>query len=466
MSEQVNFLNMFAQYHPSDALTGVFDQTAVVAADIDPVLRKISVEIYSDSYIAQRILNQVSQEICKIYGLHNMSLTAKHPASQLSAVEPEELLSLFVDVNSMTRGSLAGANWHWEEQTLYIGLISNGKALLEECVPQVRNALNSRFSANVNIEIQAGEALEGQALFAAMEKMRSTMIEELPKVAAPVKKEQPVAGNDAIFGKSFKSATVPMDQLSLDMGFVTVEGRVFNIENKELTKRNAWVINIDITDNTSSVRISRFLENREAKPILEGINNGDVIKVQGKLLIDNYTNEMVLKPSNIISGVMPRREDREDGMKRVELHLHTTMSNMDALTDTKAAIKQAAAWGHRAIAITDHGCVQSFTDALHTIEGKSAPKVAGTGEDIKILYGCEGYYINDVDDRIVVHGLQDMAFNETFVAFDLETTGLSSQKDQIIEIGAVKICNGKEVDRYQTFVNPGRALEQRIVELT
>ena len=163
---------------------------------------------------------------------------------------------------------------------------------------------------------------------------------------------------------------------------------------------------------------------------------------------------------------MPKRQDTAPGRKRVELHLHTIMSNMDALTDTAAAVKQAAAWGHKAIAITDHGCCQSFTDALHCVEGKKPPKVAGTDETIKILYGCEGYFVNDVDDRIVVHGEQDMTFDQEFVAFDLETTGLSSKTDRIIEIGAVILKNGQEIDRFQTFVDPERKLEKKIVDLT
>ena len=165
----------------------------------------------------------------------------------------------------------------------------------------------------------------------------------------------------------------------------------------------------------------------------------------------------------MMPGSMPKRQDTAPGMKRVELHLHTTMSNMDALTDTAAAVKQAAAWGHRAIAITDHGVAQSFPDAM---KAASKAKVAGTNENIKILYGCEGYYVNDVDDRIVVHGDQDMTFDQEFVAFDLETTGLSSRTDRIIEIGAVVFKDGKEIDRFQTFVDPEQKLEKKIVDLT
>ena len=467
MGEQIRFLNMFSEYQPSEPLCSALSQAVIAAADIDPISRHITAAIHAERYIPKRLLDQVSEEICSVYGLQSMDITAVHPADQVQSVEPEELMAMFVEVNSMTRGSLAGAQWRWEGQKLIIDLKTNGKALLEECVPVVRGALRERFSVDVTIEIHAGENLEGQALFEAMEKIRGSMIGEMPQTVSAPKKEQPAQDTGAVFGKPFKGSPVSMHQLTLDMGFVVVEGKVFNIEHRELTKRNAWVINFDMTDNTSSVRISRFLENKDAKPILDGVKVGSVIKVQGKLMIDNFTNEMVLKPNSIMPGAMPKRVDIAEGMKRVELHLHTVMSNMDALTDTKAAIKQAAAWGHRAIAITDHGCVQSFTDALHTVEdGKGAPKVAGTDETIKILYGCEGYYVNDVDDRIVVHGSQDMTFDHEFVAFDLETTGLSSKNDRIIEIGAVRMRNGKEVDRFQTFVNPERVLERKIVELT
>ena len=467
MSEQINFLNMFSQYQPPEPLKSVLSQAAIVAADIDPETRLVSVAVHAERYIPKRYLDQASEEICALYGLRSLDITATHPADQLQCIEPEELMAMFVSQNSMNRGSLAGAGWSWEEQTLTIELKANGKAALEECVPAVRNALRERFSVETAIRIHAGENLEGQALFDAMEKIRGSLIVEMPRTAAEAKKEQAPQDNGVIYGKAFKGVPVPMQKLSLDMGFVIVEGRVFNVEHKELTKRNAWVINFDMTDNTSSVRISRFLENKDAKPILEGLKVGGVVKVQGKLMIDNFTNEMVLRPNSIMPGTMPKRVDTAEGMKRVELHLHTVMSNMDALTNTKAAIKQAAAWGHRAIAITDHGCVQSFTDALHTVEDwKGAPKVAGTDEVIKILYGCEGYYVNDVDDRIVVHGSRDMTFDEEFVAFDLETTGLSSKNDRIIEIGAVRMRGGKEIDRFQTFVDPERVLERKIVELT
>lgn len=372
---------------------------------------------------------------------------------------------LFVSRNSMARGSLAGAKWEWNEQNLTVKLAANGKETLLEHIPSVEKVLRERFAAPVHITVEAGNALEGKALFAATESMRESEIQKLPAVSAaqPKKEDKSTAPSETFYGKPFKGTPVPMKELSLDMGTVIVEGKVFAVDHKELKKRNAYVVKFDMTDNTNSVRVSRFMEAGEAKPILENVQVGSVLRVQGKLIEDRFENEMVLKPYAMQPGSMPKRQDTAPGEKRVELHLHTTMSNMDALTDTAAAVKQAAAWGHKAIAITDHGVAQSFPDAM---KAASKAKVAGTDQNIKILYGCEGYYVNDVDDRIVVHGEQDITFDQEFVAFDLETTGLSSRSDRIIEIGAVVLKNGEEVDRFQTFVDPERPLERKIVELT
>ena len=467
MIERVLFLNMFPDYEPPEALLSAFSQAVIVAADIDPQSRTVAVRLHSPAYIALRSVEAYTRGAEHRYGLRKLSVTCEYPADQLACMPPEDLMALFVAEDSMTRGALAGARWEWEEACLHIYLKANGVEQLQQCLPSVCRRLRESFGCEVQVQIHAGEKLEGRELFDAMEKMRSGMIAELPQAVILEKKPAASAqAGDAIYGKSFKNKATPMNELSLDMGTVTVEGKVFNIEHKELTKRNAWVINFDITDNTSSIRVSRFLESKEAAPILQGIKPNKVVRVQGKLLVDNFTNETVLKPFAIMPGSMPKRLDTAEGEKRVELHLHTAMSNMDALTNTRAAIEQAAAWGHKAIAITDHGCVQSFTDALHVVDGKGAPKVAGTEQKIKILYGCEGYYVNDVDDRIVVKGTADMVFSDEFVAFDLETTGLSARNDRIIEIGAVLMRNGKEADRFQTFVDPKRKLDKKIVDLT
>ena len=469
MENTTLFLNMFPDFAPPEALLPVLSQAAIVAGEIDPVKRGVSLVLHTENYIPQWELDGVAQAVAGLYGLESLHLQAVHPASQLTKIHPRELMELFVREDSLSRAALAGAGWRWEGNTLHIQLRANGKKALEACVPGVCRSLGERFAAQPQVEIHCGENLEGAQLYAAMEQMRQNMMESIPQPGGgktpekPQSQPQQTQQSQTIYGKPFQGKPIPMSEVDLNQGFVIVEGKVFHVEHKELKKNNAWVINFDMTDYTGSVRVNRYMDNNEAKPILEAIREGSVIQVKGKPTENRYDNEMVLKPFGIMPGSMPKRQDTATEGKRVELHLHTTMSNMDALTNTAEAVKQAAAWGHRAIAITDHGCVQSFPDAM---KAASKAKVAGTEENIKILYGCEGYYVNDVDDRVVVHGSGDMEFDGEYVAFDLETTGLSSQKDEIIEIGAVRMQGGKELDRFQTFVNPGRRLEQKIVELT
>ena len=468
MEEKTYFLNMFSDYEPPESLKEAISQAAIVAADLDPVARKISMKISCGKYIPRRHMDKITDDICRIYDLRTLNLSVTYPKSELQNIAVEDIVALFVSENSMTRGSLAGAHLSWEDAVLTIKLMANGKTELEKSVAYVQNYLSAQFDTDVTVLIQAGNALEGEELFEAMERMRGDLIAELPS-QTQIKKTEPSVTQQggALYGKPIKGTNTPMGQLDLDMGAVIVEGKVFAVDHKELKKRNAWVINFDMTDHTGSVRINRFMEASEAKPFLEHVKVGSVLRIQGRLMINQFDNEMILKPNSMMPGSLPKREDKADGMKRVELHLHTSMSSMDALTNTGDAVKQAARWGHRAVAITDHGCCQSFTDALHAVETRGgALKIAGTDEPFKVLYGCEGYFVNDVDDRIVVHGLQDMAFSDEYVAFDLETTGLSSRTDTIIEIGAVIMKEGREVDRFQTFVAPGRKLDPKIIELT
>ena len=465
MSETVYLLNMFPDYEPPEEIRKALSQAALVAVDIRAENRSVEVAAHTDTYVPRRLTRQAEKDILSLYGLRNLEITLTHPATELSKIEPEELRDLFVDLDPMTRASLAGAKWAWDGGHLTVCLVANGKAGVEAQIPAVVKTLQERFAAEVTISVEANHDLTGAELSRVMEKLREEALSAAPAASAKQaqKEERKPQDSDTFYGKPFRGTAVPMKDLNLDMGTIIVEGKVFAIEHKELTKRNAWVVKFDMTDNTNSIRVTRFLEAKEAKPILDNVQLGSVLRVQGKLIEDRFENDMVLKPYAMMPGVLPKRKDTSPNGKRVELHLHTTMSNMDALTDTAAAVKQAAAWGHKAIAITDHGVVQSFPDAM---KAAAKAKVAGTDENIKILYGVEGYYVNDVDDRIVVHGEQDIGFGDEYVAFDLETTGLSSANDRIIEIGAVVMKNGEELDRFQTFVDPQRPLEKKIVELT
>ncbi len=465
MSNCTYFPNMFPDYELPEALKSALSQAAIVAADMDVQARWVSVRLYSEVYISDRQMEKVKRDIQALYGLSNLEIITTFPQDKLHTIPHEDLMEMFISQDSMALGSLAGARWIWDENHLTVQLMANGKKELEKCAVAVQNKLREQFSCPVEITIEAGKALEGQALYDAMNQMRGDILSQMPAVAAAdVKKEAPsFASGDALFGRPIRGGVTPMKELSLDMGTVIVEGKVFAVDHKELKKRNAWIISFDLTDYTGSVRVKQFFENNKAKAFLEHAQEGKILRLQGKLVVDKYDGETVLQPYSMMLGSMPARKDTATNGKRVELHLHTNMSIMDALTDTAAAVKQAAAWGHRAIAITDHGCAHSFPAAM---SAAAKSKVAGTDENIKVLYGCEGYFVNDVDDRNIVRGDQNADFSQEFVAFDLETTGLSPENDRMIEIGAVIMQNGKEIRRYQTFVDPKRKLEQKIVDLT
>ena len=470
---QVHFLDLFLGYEPPEAIRAEVEALAVEHAGIDREARTISLRLSSGVYITEALLGQMASELEARYGLRRLELSVQYPPEALASFDYRDLYRVFVKAYSPSAAILAGAGYALEGDTLTIHLRANGKNELLPHVPMAERFLFERFGVHKTISVEAHSNLEGKALFEETERIRREAIKSMPAVAdaaSPAQKsggsrpqqQAPQQTGDLFYGKPFHGEKVPIRDLNLDMFRVVVEGKVFAVQHRELKKRNAWVICFDVTDYTGSVRVNQFMEADKAKPILENVQVGMWVRIQGKMTFDRYDNEMVMQPNSIQKLKAPKREDTAPE-KRVELHLHTTMSSMDALTDTAAAVKQAAAWGHKAIAITDHGCAQSFPDAMKAA-GKA--KVAGTDENIKILYGCEGYYVNDVDDRIVVHGDLDADFDAEYVAFDLETTGLSAQHDVIIEIGAVVMKRGEVLDTFQTFVAPGRKLTPKIIDLT
>ena len=467
MSKTVYFLQMFSEYQPEEAKLNQWRAVELRGAELDAAERRISLRLYSPDYLSREEISRTFAVLRELYGLQKLEADWTFAPEALTQVEPRDLIDVLCGVYAPARAILAGSKWSVTPEQITVSLVANGKSQLEPHLPRVREKLRSWFGLSPEVAVEANAAMEGAALFEETERIRLEAVKHMPVSSAPAAAQKPAEQQapvvtDLIYGRPFSGQSTPMADLSDDMFKVIVEGEVIAVNHRELKKRNAWVISFDITDLTNSVRVSQFMEADKAKPILERIaKTGVWLRVQGKMVLDRYENEMVLQPMGIMVGSKPVRKDQAPE-KRVELHLHTNMSSMDALTDTGSVIAQAAAWGHRAIAITDHGIAQAFPLALKA----SKNKVAGTDQPIKIIYGCEAYYVNDVDDRIVVHGDQDVPLTGEYVAFDLETTGLSPQTDVIIEIGAAIYCNGEIRERFQSFVNPHRRLSQKIIDLT
>ena len=266
----------------------------------------------------------------------------------------------------------------------------------------------------------------------------------------------PVKAGTVIMGRHISSAATPMEKVALELGKVTVAGEVCAISSREIEKRNAWVLDFDVTDHTGTLQVSKFMDGENAAKIVKRIEMGMWLTVSGKLGINRYSGDLTLEPSNIeIADKEIRRDTAEE--KRVELHLHTKMSTLDAVTDITEAIARAAEWGHPAIAVTDHGVVHAFPEAAEAasaLDGK-----------VKVIYGIEGYYINDVDYTMAVYGGEGTP-NDEFVVFDIETTGLSAVENVIFEIGAVMVKNGQKIAGFHTYADPGMPLSYEISNLT
>ena len=470
---EVYFPALFPGFALPEDLAEALERLAVVHAELDRETRTIRLDAQAEHYLAEKQLQSLCQAVEKQYGLKKLELFVRYPASELPNMDFRDLAQVFIRAFSPSAAILAGAGYEVTDEAVIIRLKANGKDNILQNAKKAEQFLRDRFGVSKKIEVEAHSNLEGRALFEETARIRAEALKNAPAITASAPQSgakssgagsaAPAEPTGALFyGRPFAGKPVRMEELNLDMFRVIVEGKVFAVQHRELKKRGAWVVCFDMTDYTSSVRVNQFMEAAKAKPIIDNVQPGMWLRVQGKMSFDRYDNEMVLQPNAMEKIEAPKRRDTYPE-KRVELHLHTTMSSMDALTDTGAAVKRAASWGHRAIAITDHGGAQSFPDAM---KAASKAKVAGTDQNIKILYGCEGYYVNDVDDRIAVHGDGDFSFDEEYVAFDLETTGLSSLHDTIIEIGAAIMKGNEVLSTFQTFVDPHRPLQPKIVDLT
>lgn len=275
-----------------------------------------------------------------------------------------------------------------------------------------------------------------------------------------------VREDDLIFGKLIQDPIVSVNEAIAAYDMVTIQGEVFFTDNKDIhskkTGKDYVKIAFDMTDRTNSVRVSKFLAADKAGDTASKIKKGLYCTVQGKMVYDSFAKEMVLEPTGIVKAKKPERRDTYEGMKRVELHLHTNMSAMDGMSSTASLLCRAAKWGHRAMAITDHGVAQAFPEALHAQEGKQKDTIG----DMKIIYGIEAYYINDENSISVVRGRSAEPLDGTFIVFDLETTGLNPASEEITEIAAVRVVEGEIRDSFQTYVNPHKPIPAEITELT
>lgn len=257
---------------------------------------------------------------------------------------------------------------------------------------------------------------------------------------------------NSILGRSISQESISIKEIDETSGIVAVIGEVFKTDIVE-TKTGKTILTFFITDYTSSITVKCFLKPQETEEVLEAVKKGLYCKVRGEAVYDTYAREVVIMGRDILKMSKIERMDGAEE-KRIELHCHTTMSAMDGVTSVGKLIERVAKWGHKSIAITDHGVVQAFPDA----------QIAAKKNKIKVLYGLEGYLVND-GIPIAINDKNEN-FDDTFIVFDIETTGFSPHNDKIIEIGAVKIRNKEVIDTFSEFIYPKCKIPYKITELT
>lgn len=325
--------------------------------------------------------------------------------------------------------------------------------IIKKIEEKVRNELGVHFIVQVDdskIENNNGEILEQS--FMEEKELSKNMVNHVLEKAKTKKSREEIRIKDYSFGRKISQDPMKIKDINFDTGQAVIEGEVFQIESRDI-RGNRKLVTFNLTDTTDSMTAKVFLRENQYEEFISNVKEGSYVKISGDIIYDNYSNHLVLmlKSLNILE-----KEERMDlsKEKRIELHLHTQMSSLDGISSFKEYAKRAKKWGHKALAITDHGVVQGFPEAME------ASKDLG----LKIIYGVEAYLIND--SKKIITNYKEKEKYDKYVVFDIETTGLSPKEDAITEIGAIKIENGVIVDEYNQLINPEKPIPKKIMELT
>ena len=383
---KIPFLQMFFEYRPPKELEEIFVQAQVCHAEIRQEERQIGLTVEFPMYVPGAVLQQTEKKLAGLYGLRAVEIVGRFPGEALQSFDGADLCRMLTGLYSPCAAILAGSKWSFGEETT-VTLLANGKDELLPLLPQAERYIFEHFGVQTKITVVSNHGNFSEDLFAETERMRMEAVKNMPAPkfadASPTqgaKKAAPVPEEGMIYGKPFYGNAVPMKEINIDRQDerVIIEGKVFAVEHRQNRQGTATIISFDMTDYTGSVHVGGYFKGDTGKPIADSIKKpGMWIRVQGKIDYDDYTKELVLRPFAIQPAEAPKREDKAEH-KRVELHLHTNMSMMDALTKTGDVVATAARWGHQAIAITDHGVASSFPAALKA----SKNKVAGTDKPI------------------------------------------------------------------------------------
>lgn len=466
-------------------------QGELTQLNINKQARLITLTVKFNGLVERNTLFDTEKLITKALAYH--TVIKPHFPTELFSADyfPQLYAAVRRDIPSIN-GTLNNADVRFENNTLTINLLNGGKTLLDSkgfdkaLIKLISEEFNLYISVNYTGTFEVEESSEEYkaAIQDAQEKINRENLQKAAEfyqeeVETAEKREEKHAENTTVeievregkfatpqiiqssirplYGRSIRGKMIPISSISGDSGRIVVWGDVFDIEKKVTKSGDKNIFTIDITDYTGSTTAKVFNSIKESA-VIDNIKKGDTIVVQGDVEYDKYAGELVVNARSIGTAQKVKVVDNAE-KKRVELHMHTNMSQMDAVTSAGDLVNRAYQWGHKAVAITDHGVAQAFPDAM-----KAADKINKDEEKIKIIYGVEAYFMDDLVES--VKGDADTGFDGTFICFDIETTGLSAARDKITEIGAVKVENGVITDTFSTFANPEMPIPQKITQLT
>ncbi len=436
---------------------------------VDLEERSVRVELLSEKLIPNQELFEFSEQTRGVYGLDNLEIRVKYKNIEFSEEYYRNLLISVFKKCSICKAFLVGSLGELKEDVLEVRNVKCGKELLEKnkCSEIMSEIISFELDRKIQVRIDA-ESLDKET-YAAEKEERLNEISKKAAEAVPRKKEEPPkdeAGEPltvgTVFGKPISEDVINMVELRSGMGICAVRGQVIDAEVREINKDGKLMyiaVNFDLGDDTWAVSCEIFGKAETVKKVVPAIKEGNILKVRGDFNFDERARSEKMKVLSVeLCNNPPARQDLASE-KRVELHLHTKMSVKDAITAPSDLIKCAADWGHPAIAITDHGVAQAFPEAFGTLS-----KLRKSGKELKILYGTEGYFVNDLP--LGVDQIPKSYKDEIYIVFDIETTGLSPENETITEIGAVKIMDGEIVNTFSRLVNPQRPISPQITEIT
>lgn len=464
---------VFDKVSLSAPLQEVFRETTVLSLTIHRKEREIVTEIAADAVIPPLYWEKLRKEMMQqLPGVKEVHIFPKY---QLMDKEPKTVLADFWDTirshvaaqSKVCSGVISDADWDYQDGKMQIFVKHNMAYYLSQKKLDDAVAKLVQEETGLAMSVQFKNVQSSEEDRARMEQEQRTKTEELlqqiasatqaaeqAKVSTEVGAVSEAVSRGILFGKEFTGTPVKIVDTKIPGESVIVEGNIFNIEPREI-KGEKYIVSFDITDKSDSTTVKFFVKRSVFdNELKDKIKKDAYLRVQGEVQFDKYAKEINIMAKAIMTAQAPppRMDTAEE--KRVELHLHTQMSSMDGVTPVKTYIKRAIEWGHKAIAITDHGVVQAFPDAMN----------AADKSDLKVIYGVEAYLIDDLGNAVFSPRGQNL--DDTYVVFDIETTGLSKEKEMITEIGAVKVADGKIIDRFSTFVNPQRPISAEITKLT